>query len=760
MSLKTYIGGKLVSLMRSAAATTFSASDIVAAQNIGSAPSAALNVPGANRPAENCILAFACLVARREAIGSAPIVLADEDDNAIESGPIYDLLVQPNGEDDWGQYIRKLETHLTLHNVAAIHVGKDEQPTELCPLNPGGLQAVMGYHGPTGTPRPIRWQYSDPTTGMQREFGPDEVIVSVGYNPYAPLETLSPIHVLDTTIRTEMAARQQNCALFVNDATPRGYLSTDANPTKQQMQEVLDTWLAANQGFANRHKTTITWGGVKYNKIQLSPEELEFFESLRSMRLDYYMALRVYPAMLAEMTGETGLSQGSSTDSQRTAWWEDVGLPELNLIAKLHQRVADRFGASSRGLRAARVITRAEHLALQRAEGRNRRGNRKTYVWFNDSAIPALSRLRLSRVDTYTKLAAGGYRPDDVNDYLETGLPPHPDNKPRVPFNLQVIGEEAEVAGHKSQVAGVKETGGQTLTTASDAVTALERLETALVRADSAAKGKKSELRKRYDAFLAPREKAAARKVSGFFVGQRGRLLERIQKITRDQLQRADQSTESAKSADELLKLIFPRDDENMDLVAKLRPLWAQHMQDGANLLADETGSNPIQIDASPAFKQAVEQREIKGKMINATTEDDLHTLFRDAFDAGDTLGGIADKIAAYYKDNCIGEDAPRSLLIAQAQTAGIVNEGRMIAANEAGGLLKGWLHGGSAEPRPGHVRADQLYMAAPIPLNQKFEFQGGDGELYTCDQPGDSSLPASEVCNCSCMVTFVKAEG
>ena len=83
-----------------------------------------------------------------------------------------------------------------------------------------------------------------------------------------------------------------------------------------------------------------------------------------------------------------------------------------------------------------------------------------------------------------------------------------------------------------------------------------------------------------------------------------------------------------------------------------------------------------------------------------------------------------------------------------------------MIAANEAGGLLKGWLHGGSAEPRPGHVRADQLYMAAPIPLNQKFEFQGGDGELYTCDQPGDSSLPASEVCNCSCMVTFVKAEG
>jgi hypothetical protein len=43
----------------------------------------------------------------------------------------------------------------------------------------------------------------------------------------------------------------------------------------------------------------------------------------------------------SEMTGETGLSQGSSTDEQRVAWWEDVGIPELDTISGMLQQVAN-----------------------------------------------------------------------------------------------------------------------------------------------------------------------------------------------------------------------------------------------------------------------------------------------------------------------------------------------------------------------------------------------------------------------------------
>jgi hypothetical protein len=88
----------------------------------------------------------------------------------------------------------------------------------------------------------------------------------------------------------------------------------------------------------------------------------------------------------------------------------------------------------------------------------------------------------------------------------------------------------------------------------------------------------------------------------------------------------------------------------------------------------------------------------------------------------------------------------------ARTQTAGIVNEGRMIAAREVGGLKKAWLHGNPAEARDAHMAAQARYAATPIGLDQKFVVNG-----HECDAPGDPALPVSESANCTCMVKFVR---
>jgi hypothetical protein len=75
-----------------------------------------------------------------------------------------------------------------------------------------------------------------------------------------------------------------------------------------------------------------------------------------------------------------------------------------------------------------------------------------------------------------------------------------------------------------------------------------------------------------------------------------------------------------------------------------------------------------------------------------------------------------------------------------------------MAAARAAGGLLKGWLHGGSSEPRPAHLAAQDRYMAEPIELDEMFSVNG-----HEADAPGSTELPVEETANCTCCVVFVK---
>lgn len=744
--------------------TTYTSSNVSAAAISGS-QAAKLSVAGATRPAESAVMAYACLLARREAIGSAPLMVTDRDDNEIEAGPLVDLLAKPNAEDNWDQYVRKLESNLTLWNVCAIHVGKPPAPPEqLVPLHPEGLTALGGLDTVTGAPRVLRWRYCDPTTAEQREFDADEVIVHMGFNPHSPLAALSPLRALDTTLRADLAAREQNLGLFLNDATPRGYLTTDQASTREQMEQLLDGWNAANKGYANRHKTAGLWGGLKYQRVELTPVELEFLQSLRQMRIDYYMVFRVYPAMLAEMTGETGLSQGSSTESQRVAWWEDVGLPELKLIASLHQQVADRFGRTARGLRSGRPLGRAARLSLDLARQAASRMSGETFVWFNDSAIPALWRMRTSRLDAFAKLLGAGYAPDDASDYLDLGLPPHPDNLPRMAFNLAPIGQEtgkppaekqpAVAAAGKEQGEAEEE---KPKSAKADAVRAAwDRVEEILMRAAN----RRPAQRRAFELFCRPREKAAARKISGFFVEQRGRVLGRLGGVSRtDQSGRrtaagTDPAAIMRAEADDLVKKVFPRDEEDAQLVARLSGLWREGLKDGAAFFAESTGTNPLQIEANPAFEEALNERRIQGVKINATTEDDLRNVFREAFAAGDTVAQMGDRIAGYYKSRCVGEDSARPLTAARTQTAGLVNEGQMLAAREVGGLVKFWIHGAPDDPREAHVEAEERY-AAGIPLDEKFVVNGSE-----CDQPGDAALPVGESANCTCTVGFKAAAG
>jgi phage portal protein BeeE len=705
-----------------------------------------LDAPGARRPAESVLMVYACIVARREAIGNVPMRLMAGDDNEIKSGPLKMLLDKPNNEMTWGQYLRCLETYLALYNSFVVWMsGKGEStPDELIPLSPAALRPNLQYdiHGPTGTPIVRRWDYNDPTTGQFRSFASEELMMCFGFNPHAPLSTLSPMSALSTSVAQDITSRESNLALQKNDGTPNVVLEgpQGSKLSKEQADEIELRWLDRHGGWKKRGTPAMLWGGLTAKQLGVTPKDMEYLDGLRFLRTDYYIAFRVFPAMVHDVLGETGLSQGSSTDQQSVAWWETVGTAELNLIAEIHKTklIAPYFDGDIE-------------------------------MSFDVNAIPALVRHRLSKTDQATKLIGIGYKPDDVSEYLDLKLPEHPDNEGRVAFNQQVIGpvKPGTATGlnageNQLPQKGTKDAEGQMPTPAADmpmadmAMRSLGELEALVRDRDLARENRSAGKRAVMDKFLAPREKAAAKRWSRFFIEQRDRVLGRIADL---RLPNAESGTARdltlvRDSVDESLGIIFPMADENMSLVARIRPLIAQHMNDGAKMMADEVGlAHSLTVEASPALAQAVEDRVIQAKIVNETTVEDLRGILRTAFESGETTAGLSDMIAQYYNDNCVGEDSVRPTTAAMTQTSGIVNDAQMIEAREVGGLKKYWIHGNPKEAREEHVAAARTYDEAnAIGLDEKFVVGGEE-----MDAPGDSEVDISNVANCTCTVGFVK---
>lgn len=722
----------------------------------GSAPSTMLHLGAIGRPAEEVVPVYAALRARTEAISQVPLLVGDGEENLIESGDLYELLSHPNQWMDQVQYLAAVESYLTLYDecyVAMVGEGS-ARPDELIPLHPQYMRPVWGMHVPTGMRAVMGWIYNDPHTGGQSLWDWTNVIPIFGFNPHAPFKGLSPSAVGKRTMQQDLATRESNLALFVNGGMPDVVLETDQSLTPDQAKEFMERWEGRYGGFAKAHKAGILANGLKAKVLGLNPEELQAFEALRMTTREVCMIFRVMPAMMHIMEGETGLSQGSSTESQKVAWWANTGLSELSRIASAHQRfLVDRSDWGGGAGRAMRLGERDG----RRRQGRRMRavagisGGRKTQVWFAENQIPELAEHNLKRVDVFAKICERGYPPDEVNEYLDLGLPPHPTNIGTVPFSVQAV---SDVGAIVPEPAPPKPVTTEVTESTEEIGRIFERLERQL--AGSADRAKASQFKGLAGAVRAlrtPMEKAAARKYSRFFTEQRKRVLDRISARGSGVAGRGEERA----GAEDLLRSIFPKGTENQELEKLIQPLIVQNMKDAWEKVTPDVKAdpkkNPFEVN-DPRIKDAIDRRLIQGTKINDTTEDDLRTILSTGFDEGLSTAQLGDRIAEYYAEH-MGEGKVRPQTAAMTQTTGIINDARMERAKAVGGLRKGWLHGNPNEAREDHLAAEAKYLAEPIPVNEKFVVGGFD-----MDAPGDANAPIEQTANCTCMVVFVPENG
>ena len=88
-----------------------------------------------------------------------------------------------------------------------------------------------------------------------------------------------------------------------------------------------------------------------------------------------------------------------------------------------------------------------------------------------------------------------------------------------------------------------------------------------------------------------------------------------------------------------------------------------------------------------------------------------------------------------------------RAKTISRTESANLFNNANLNTAKEVGMKYKTWIHGvNSPNERPHH----KALSGTKLKFDEKFVLNG-----IECDTAHDNSLPASEVCNCSCIVSY-----
>ena len=757
--------------------------NVAGLQGFGGQASDRLQLAGMDTPASSVLWFYAALTARMDEISQVPLRISDDSGNIITGGELHDLLAKPNLRQDQFQFLAEVEAHLTTYNRAHILAISEEgrNPDELIAICPRHLTPVSGTHKASGIEVLIGWDYRNPITGHRSKYMWDEVVSIMSPNPDNPLKPISPLGPLKRSIQMDIATREQNLALFVNGGLTNFVLQTDQRWTKEQASEWLELWQDRFNGVSNAYRPAILYGGLKLNSVGLKPDELQSVNVLQTLTPQEIVAgLRVKPIMAGLTVGENNLSQGTSTQEQKVAWWDETGLAELARISGALQRfLVDLYQWKNTTTRSA-TPTFSERATMRRQMRRRsaRRvvgASRGLELWFDTDQIVVLVEHRRTRIAQFSELRTSGYLPNDINEFLDLGLPDHPTNVGVVAFNLQPVtdvGEPEEgsrAAKDKARsLAAVCELGGKRENPDAGLLAALDKLSRAFGSREDEEVGevvtpKEWEgLKKAFEAFVKPREKQAATKATKFFLEQRGRVLSRIksERAAKGETRANDDEPlvdEVFDTPDQAVEHVFPMDEENPALVARFAPLWTEHLQDGWEFFNEEQGlankDNPFSID-DPRAQAAIESRKFQGTKINDTTEGDLRNIFSDAFSEGWTIDQTEARIAEYYADKGVGADKVRPRAIAETQTTGIVNQGRLTAALNVGGLSKGWLQGSSAMPRVAHSAAQSKYLAKPIGLDEDFSVNG-----HAAEAPGSPRLPAAEVVHCTCMLTFVAAK-
>ena len=151
--------------------------------------------------------------------------------------------------------------------------------------------------------------------------------------------------------------------------------------------------------------------------------------------------------------------------------------------------------------------------------------------------------------------------------------------------------------------------------------------------------------------------------------------------------------------------------------------------------------TDKIEAVENEAVNQYAKGLAKKVTYVTETTKNQIATLI-------DRNKGLnTNDLAKLINEKFVEISKGRARTISRTESANLFNNANLNTAQEVGMKYKTWIHGvNSPNERPHH----KALSGTKLKFDEKFVLNG-----IECDTAHDNSLPAREVCNCSCIVSY-----
>jgi HK97 family phage portal protein len=280
--------------------------------------------------------------------------------------PLYPLLRAPAPWLTWFEFCGMLQTSVLLRGNGYAVILRDYRgkPTMLVPINPDRVALWEAANGELFYMVTRSGLHEMAVLRWEPLLIPAEDIFHLKALTMNGLLGLSPISLARESIGLAIAQEQLASRWAANSAKPSGILTTEQKLTPEAAKRVADDWKTLNSGLMNAGKTAILEQGLKWEKISMTLQDMEFIASrefqLAEIARIYRMPLHMLDVVirtagnsitqLAQEYLNYTLSTWIEMWEQRTQFTFDLDVDELfiefDVDRLLRADIATRFAAN------------------------------------------------------------------------------------------------------------------------------------------------------------------------------------------------------------------------------------------------------------------------------------------------------------------------------------------------------------------------------------------------------------------------------
>lgn len=618
----------------------------------------------------------------------------------IEDGPVYNTFTSVNplmtAQQLWAAttiyYALDGDVFWVLENGNNQPIqNPTEWPKEIYPVGADSFKPLKD-----GNDMQIGWHRKQGKIDIKYELW--QVIHFYKFNPYNPIDGLSPFEVIRSAAVQDAQASAYNEAFFANGAEPGGILEVPGNPQKEQRTAIINAWNDQHKGPGKSNKTALLTAGAKYNRNPRTHSDMQYLEGRKWNRDETFAGFRT-PKQLASIYEDLNYA---TAGTQLKQYWENVVIPVLNYF---------------------------EDMVNGKMMSRAREGS-GLYVMFDLSKVEALREDMSSKSETATRLSQIGIPTSDIIDLLEINVEKKGwQDKWWAPMNLVPITGAGFSPDPEEPDEPEEPKEGKIISDINKVCTKLQRA---------------IDKEKFWNLYVAkvlnPYEENYRKKIKAFWFDLR-----------KHQLKLWDEATKMVRatpSQGELSDILFNDVEWGEKLINVSKPYISGSMSLSIDEVSDELGGSPMSME-DPRVIAALNTKLNKIKGITNRFWNGLQSYISEGLEAGETVNEIQSRIKDAFNQ---AASYSRTLTIARTEISQSTSAVRHEAFKVAGVEKHEWGTAGDE-----NVRDDHVTFGAQEAKGLNYNYMRAVGKSGTLLYPNDMQGPADQVINCRCVELFVK---